>query len=144
MPGHYGSYREFAQAKLRSGMSMKEVGSAWREHKKSGGSMTSMVGGGAVHEMKGAGHVSGHMTSMKGGSAKKAKKRPAAKPMKRDYAVLAGRGLGGYAPGTMTGGGLKPANEIVEGAGLGDDILDGVGKFGKAVAPYAPLLGLFL
>lgn len=135
MPGHYNSYREFAQAKLRSGMSMKEVGAAWREHKKAGGSMTSMVGGG---------HAPGHMTSMRGGTAKKAKKRPAAKPMKRDYAVLAGRGLGGYAPGTMTGGGLKPANEIVEGAGLGNDILDGVGEFGKAVAPYAPLLGLFL
>ena len=131
----HNTYREFAQAKLRAGMSMKQVGEAWREHKKTGGSMTSMVGGGAVHEMKGAGH-----TSMRGGTAKKAKKRPA----KRDYAVLAGRGLGGYAPGTMTGGGLRPANEIVSGAGLGEDILDGVGKVGKAVAPYAPLLGLFL
>ena len=38
---------------------------------------------------------------------------------------------------------MKPVNQLV-GGGLGDDILDGIGKVGKTIAPFAPLLGLFL
>ena len=102
---------------------MKEVGALWRKHKAdSGGGMTSMRGG-----------------AMKGGSAKKAAKRPKSK----DYAVLAGRGMGGYQPGVMTGGALKPVNEMV-GSGFGDDALEVVGKVGKAVAPWAGAVGTVL
>ena len=115
----------FATEKLRAGMKMAQVGEAWRAHKQQSGSgaSTHMAGGG-----------------MRGSAAPKKKKKAAPR---REYAVLAGRGLGGYPPSVMAGGSMKPVNQLV-GGGLGDDILSGIGDFGKAVAPYAPLLGLFL
>ena len=121
------THQAFATEKLRAGMKMAQVGEAWRAHKQQSGS-------GAITHMAGGG--------MRGGSAapKKKNKKPAPR---REYAVLAGRGLGGYPPSVMAGGSMKPVNQLV-GGGLGDDILDGIGKVGKTIAPFAPLLGLFL
>ena len=122
----HSTYQAFATEKLRAGMKMAQVGEAWRAHKQQSGS-------GAITHMAGGG--------MRGGSAAPKKKKKAAP--RREYAVLAGRGLGGYPPSVMAGGSMKPVNQLV-GGGLGDDILDGIGKVGKTIAPFAPLLGLFL
>ena len=73
----HSSYQAFATEKLRAGMKMAQVGEAWRAHKQQSGS-------GAVTHMAGGG--------MRGGSAAPKKKKKAAP--RREYAVLAGRGLG--------------------------------------------------
>lgn len=118
----HSTYQQFAQQHLRAGRSMKEVGALWRQHKGKG-----MTGGG--------------MGAMSGGGAKpKAKRR---KGPVRPIGVPAGRGNTAYMPGTLTGAGLTPANEVI-GAGFGDDVLDGLGKAAGVAAKFAPLIPLFL
>ena len=122
----HSTYQQFAQQHLRAGRSMKEVGALWRQHKGKG-----MTGGG--------------MGAMSGGGAKpKAKRR---KGPVRPIGVPAGRGNTAYMPGTLTGAGLTPANEVIGGSlggGFGDDVLDGLGKAAGVAAKFAPLIPIFL